>query len=631
LAALALTLGACDGAVIEGEAPDASSQSSDASAVSPGDASLPSSSDAGAAPTCLPAAKVCTRGECCEGFICGTNALGQVCCGTDLAVCSGASDCCGDLECVDGACTAAPASCVPAAKACSGAVCCTGLSCGSNALGKVCCASAGAACSTADGSDCCGDLDCVGGKCTAPAACKAAMQACSGSGCCAGLSCGTTTLGQVCCGNAGHACSTADGADCCGELECVGGQCTAPATCKAAMQACSGGGCCAGLSCGTTTLGQVCCGNAGHACSTADGADCCGDLECVGGKCTAPTTCKAAMQACSGSGCCAGLTCGQTTLGQVCCGNAGHACSTADGADCCGDLECVGGKCTAPTTCKSATQACSGSGCCAGLTCGTTTLGQVCCGNAGHSCSTADGADCCGDLECVGAKCTAPTSCKSALQACSGGGCCSGLSCGSTTAGQVCCGNQGHSCKTADGSDCCGDLLCVNGQCGYGSSSGDVISSCGEGAILAAAPANAVLFIKRALDWVHRGAMYSQSPQSAFGGYRTDCSGLVSMSWGLPPPGHTTYSFAGGPWDDGKSYKLSSWGAIRVGDALNYPGSPSAGTGHIQLFGGWLNGAHTSYCCIEEYDYGHPAEIRSHSLDTWSYIPIRLTGFTPSN
>jgi hypothetical protein len=148
--------------------------------------------------------------------------------------------------------------------------------------------------------------------------------------------------------------------------------------------------------------------------------------------------------------------------------------------------------------------------------------------------------------------------------------------------------------------------------------------------MLAAAPSNVVPFLNRALDWVHRRAPYSQNPQSAFGGYRTDCSGLVSMAWGRPPPGETTYSFADGPWDDHSSVRLASWDEIQIGDATNFPGDPSAGTGHIRLFAGWLDAAHTTYCSIEEYDYGQVASIRSHVLDRSIYIPIRLAGFTPN-
>jgi hypothetical protein len=48
--------------------------------------------------------------------------------------------------------------------------------------------------------------------------------------------------------------------------------------------------CCGDLSCDTTTLGQVCCGEIGAACATANGEDCCRDLLCESGKCVAPDT-----------------------------------------------------------------------------------------------------------------------------------------------------------------------------------------------------------------------------------------------------------------------------------------------------------------------------------------------------
>ena len=114
-----------------------------------------------------------------------------------------------------------------------------------------------------------------------PPACMAATKACPGaSECCSGLVCGNTTLGRVCCGNYNMTCTRAGGEDCCGQLECVSGRCCLPAT-----YACSGGSCCPGLVCGNTTLGRVCCGNAGASCKRADGADCCGALECVNGVC----------------------------------------------------------------------------------------------------------------------------------------------------------------------------------------------------------------------------------------------------------------------------------------------------------------------------------------------------------
>jgi hypothetical protein len=114
-----------------------------------------------------------------------------------------------------------------------------------------------------------------------PPMCLAATTACPGAAaCCTGLVCGTTSLGHVCCGNFGMSCTRPGGEDCCGQLECVKGGCCLPAT-----YACTGGSCCAGLVCGTTSLGHVCCGNAGAPCTRADGADCCGALLCKNGVC----------------------------------------------------------------------------------------------------------------------------------------------------------------------------------------------------------------------------------------------------------------------------------------------------------------------------------------------------------
>jgi hypothetical protein len=114
-----------------------------------------------------------------------------------------------------------------------------------------------------------------------PPACLAATKPCPGaSACCSGLTCATTSLGRVCCGNFGMTCTRPGGEDCCGQLECINGGCCLPAT-----YSCSGSSCCAGLVCGTTSLGHVCCGNAGAPCIRPDGADCCGALRCVNNEC----------------------------------------------------------------------------------------------------------------------------------------------------------------------------------------------------------------------------------------------------------------------------------------------------------------------------------------------------------
>lgn len=152
-----------------------------------------------------------------------------------------------------------------------------------------------------------------------------------------------------------------------------------------------------------------------------------------------------------------------------------------------------------------------------------------------------------------------------------------------------------------------------------------VLSNCSESTIRANAPPDADGMLDRAYNWIHRRVPYCQCVTSASSPFRADCSGFVSMVWRLSAPGLTTYSFAGGPWATGASVRLRSRNELRVGDALNYPGNPGAGTGHIVLFGGWLDRAHTRFCSLEESRTGQPAHVIVRTVDP-VYIPIRLAG-----
>jgi len=138
------------------------------------------------------------------------------------------------------------------------------------------------------------------------------------------------------------------------------------------------------------------------------------------------------------------------------------------------------------------------------------------------------------------------------------------------------------------------------------------VASCHGPAILAATPDNRQGIMRRALRWVDNKVMYSQTPQQAHGGYRTDCSGLVSMAWDLAPPGHWTGNF----------YEVEhpiSWDNLVPGDALIHPDH------HIMLFAGWLDKAQTQFCTVEEYDWGHPATIFHHYKSSYAgdYTPVR--------
>jgi hypothetical protein len=67
-----------------------------------------------------------------------------------------------------------------------------------------------------------------GGGGSAPQCLEVTAPCNSSDECCGDLSCDTTTLGKVCCGNAGATCTTANGEDCCGALLCVSGSCVDP-------------------------------------------------------------------------------------------------------------------------------------------------------------------------------------------------------------------------------------------------------------------------------------------------------------------------------------------------------------------------------------------------------------------
>ena len=135
---------------------------------------------------------------------------------------------------------------------------------------------------------------------------------------------------------------------------------------------------------------------------------------------------------------------------------------------------------------------------------------------------------------------------------------------------------------------------------------------CGENSILDNTPGQRQGIMQRGFDWVHHHVMYSQVPQHQWGGYRTDCSGFVSMAWGLAAPGHTTSTF----------YEVEhpiAWDNLLPGDAIVRPGH------HMMLFAGWTNQAQTQFCAIEEYNYGHPATVFHHYKSSYSsYTPVRI-------
>ncbi|MDB4938802.1 MAG: hypothetical protein JWP87_5774 [Labilithrix sp.] len=123
--------------------------------------------------------------------------------------------------------------------------------------------------------------------------------------------------------------------------------------------------------------------------------------------------------------------------------------------------------------------------------------------------------------------------------------------------------------------------------------------------------------LDRAFSWYDAQVPYSQSKYH--GGYRTDCSGYVSMCWETGPSYTTADFYAGG----GESFPLGSYSELAPGDALVHR---SNGAGHIVLFLGWDDTSHARACVLEENGTADDMEWGTRavsSLKASGYRPIR--------
>ena len=125
--------------------------------------------------------------------------------------------------------------------------------------------------------------------------------------------------------------------------------------------------------------------------------------------------------------------------------------------------------------------------------------------------------------------------------------------------------------------------------------------------------------LTRARSWLNVGIPYSQSRcyRNQYGDYRTDCSGFVSMAWGLGGQGSAFWT--GNLMD--RAFSISR-GSLKPGDALlRHTGDPSEN--HVALFVRWADSAHTQPVVIEQ------TGSRDTVQSTWSqsyaglYNPIR--------
>ena len=132
--------------------------------------------------------------------------------------------------------------------------------------------------------------------------------------------------------------------------------------------------------------------------------------------------------------------------------------------------------------------------------------------------------------------------------------------------------------------------------------------------------------IARAKTWLNPPVPYSE--YNTHNGYRTDCSGYVSMAWELSTPGLTTYTLGT------VSHQISP-NDLQPGDVLlNADGGGNPNLAHVVIFNGWANPQHTYYWAYEQT----PPHTVYHQLpypywpgdDPQGYVPMRYNGFTSS-
>lgn len=123
--------------------------------------------------------------------------------------------------------------------------------------------------------------------------------------------------------------------------------------------------------------------------------------------------------------------------------------------------------------------------------------------------------------------------------------------------------------------------------------------------------------ISRAQSWVGIGLVYNQS--GMHDGYRTDCSGYVSMAWDLSSS-LTTDTFI----PSGVAQQITK-ADLKPGDALLNDASGNAG--HVVLFESWTDSSHTAY---NGYEFSGSSNV-VHRVIPYPYFagygdffPVRL-------
>ena len=137
-------------------------------------------------------------------------------------------------------------------------------------------------------------------------------------------------------------------------------------------------------------------------------------------------------------------------------------------------------------------------------------------------------------------------------------------------------------------------------------------------------PITRAQIMQRALAWVEQKVPYSQTAWwvDTEGSYRQDCSGYVSMAWGL---------------DQAIDFWTGNLDAVShpIPAAQMLPGDILLSPTHTVLFAGWADGAHTVF---DFYEESHPGTVAHYvtgaSLAAYlggGFVPYRYDGVVGSN
>ncbi|WP_189259161.1 hypothetical protein [Lentzea flava] len=126
--------------------------------------------------------------------------------------------------------------------------------------------------------------------------------------------------------------------------------------------------------------------------------------------------------------------------------------------------------------------------------------------------------------------------------------------------------------------------------------------------------------LARSRTWISARVPYSQSDcfGNKYGAYRTDCSGYVSMAWGLRIS-YTTHIL------EQVAHRID-WEDLRPGDALNDREN------HVALFVGWADAAKTRPIVREQAgpDGSRPVQRVWSASTARQYVPLRYNGLVES-